>query len=96
MSRADTIFLQNCRDILKNGVWDKDFPVRPKWEDGQPAHTIKLFGIVNRYDLREEFPMLTVRKINFKAALDEILWIWQKKIQSHCRSAQPYLGSMGR
>ena len=79
MSRADTIFLQNCRDILKNGVWDKDFPVRPKWEDGQPAHTVKLFGIVNRYDLREEFPMLTVRKINFKAALDEILWIWQKK-----------------
>lgn len=79
MSRADTIFLQNCRDILQNGVWDKELPVRPRWEDGQPAHTIKLFGIVNRYDLREEFPILTVRKINFKAALDEILWIWQKK-----------------
>jgi len=79
MSRADRIFLQNCRDILQKGVWDTDLPVRPKWEDGQPAHTIKLFGLVNRYDLREEFPIQTVRKINFKAALDEILWIWQKK-----------------
>lgn len=79
MSRADHIFLQNCRDILQSGVWDTDLPVRPRWEDGQPAHTIKLFGIVNRYDLREEFPIQTVRKINFKAALDEIFWIWQKK-----------------
>ena len=79
MSRADQIFLQNCKDILKNGVWDTDGPVRPKWEDGAPAHTIKLFGIVNRYNLQEEFPIQTIRKINFKAALDEIFWIWQKK-----------------
>ena len=79
MSKADQIFLQNCRDILRNGVWDTDGPVRPKWEDGAPAHTIKLFGIVNRYHLQEEFPIQTIRKINFKAALDEIFWIWQKK-----------------
>ena len=79
MSKADEIFLQNCRDILHKGVWDTDGAVRPKWEDGAPAHTIKLFGIVNRYDLREEFPIQTIRKINFNAALDEIFWIWQKK-----------------
>ena len=79
MSRADQIFLQNCKDILQNGVWDTDGPVRPRWEDGAPAHTIKLFGIVNRYHLQEEFPIQTIRKINFKAALDEIFWIWQKK-----------------
>ena len=82
MSRADTIFLQNCRDILQNGTWDTDLPVRPHWADGTPAHTVKRFGLVNRYDLREEFPILTVRKINFKAALDEIFWIWQKTGQS--------------
>ncbi len=79
MSKADQIFLQNCRDILKNGVWDTDGEVRPRWDDGTPAHTIKLFGVVNRYDLRGEFPIQTIRKINFRAAIDEILWIWQKK-----------------
>ena len=79
MSRADEIFIQNCKDILANGVWDTDQNVRPKWEDGTPAHTVKKFGIVNRYDLREEFPILTVRKQFFKSALDELLWLWQKK-----------------
>lgn len=79
MSVADKIFIQNCNDILKNGFWDREFDVRPKWADGQAAHTIKLFGLVNRYDLSEEFPILTLRKTNFAAAVDEILWIWQKK-----------------
>jgi len=79
MSRADEIFIRNCSDILEKGVWDTDRPVRPKWEDGTPAHTVKLFGIVNRYDLGEEFPIQTIRKINFPAALDEVFWIWQKK-----------------
>ena len=79
MSFADQIFIQNCRDILKNGVWDTDHPVRPVWEDGAPAHTIKRFGIVNRYDLRKEFPVITLRRTAFKSAVDEILWIWQKK-----------------
>ena len=80
MSRADEIFIQNCRDILENGVWDTDLEVRPRWEDdGSPAHTVKKFGIVNRYDLREEFPILTVRRQYFKSAVDELLWIWQKK-----------------
>lgn len=79
MSYADTVFLQNCRDILDHGVWDTDLPVRPKWEDGAPAHTVKLFGIVNRYDLREEFPILTVRRQYLRSAIDELLWIWQKK-----------------
>ena len=79
MSRADEIFLQNCRDILDRGVWDTDLAVRPRWQDGTPAHTVKLFGVVNRYDLREEFPILTVRKQYLKSAIDELLWIWQKK-----------------
>lgn len=80
MSKADQIFIENVKDILTNGVWDTDRAVRPKWaDDGSPAHTIKKFGIVNRYRLDEEFPIQTLRYINFKAAVDEILWIWQKK-----------------
>ena len=79
MSYADRIFVENAKDILENGVWDTDYPVRPHWEDGTPAHTIKKFGIVNRYNLQEELPILTIRKTNFAACLDEILWIWQKK-----------------
>ena len=79
MSRADEIFIQNCRDILDNGVWDTDREVRPRWEDGSPAHTIKKFGIVNRYDLSEEFPILTIRRTFWKSAVDELLWIWQQK-----------------
>jgi thymidylate synthase len=79
MSRADEIFIQNCRDILDNGVWDTDREVRPRWEDGSPAHTVKKFGIVNRYDLSEEFPILTLRRTYWKSAIDELLWIWQAK-----------------
>ena len=79
MSRADEIFIQNCRDILANGVWDTDQNVRPRWEDGTPAHTVKKFGIVNRYNLQEEFPILTLRRTYWKTAVDELLWIWQKK-----------------
>lgn len=79
MSKADQIFLQNCRDILEKGVWDTDQQVRPHWDDGTAAHTVKLFGVVNRYDLSEEFPIQTIRKIYFKGAVDELLWIWQKK-----------------
>ncbi len=79
MSYADEVFIQNCKDILENGVWDTDRDVRPRWEDGASAHTIKKFGIVNRYDLRKEFPILTVRRQYFKSAVDELLWIWQKK-----------------
>ena len=79
MSHADALFLQNCRDILDHGVWDTDLPVRPHWEDGTPAHTVKKFGIVNRYDLQEEFPILTLRRTYWKTAVDELLWIWQKK-----------------
>ena len=79
MSYADQVFIRNCKDILSKGVWDTDRPVRPKWEDGTPAHTVKLFGVVNRYDLREEFPIITVRKQFLKSAVDELLWIWQKK-----------------
>ena len=79
MSIADEIFIKNCRDIIDNGVWDTAYPVRPKWLDGTPAHTVKKFCIVNRYDLRKEFPILTLRRTAFKSAIDEILWIWQKK-----------------
>ena len=79
MSKADIIFAENCRQILDGGVWDKDYNVRPRWEDGEPAYTIKRFGIVNRYDLSEEFPILTLRRTFLKTAVDEHLWIWQKK-----------------
>ena len=79
MRYADQLFIQTCRDILDNGVWDTDREVRPHWEDGTPAHTIKKFGIVNRYDLRREFPILTLRRTYWKTAVDELLWIWQKK-----------------
>ena len=79
MSTADKIFKKNIEDILENGVWDTDYPVRPHWEDGTPAHTIKKFGIVSEYDLEKELPILTIRKTNFENCLDELLWIWQKK-----------------
>ena len=79
MSLADQIFVANCREILEHGVWDIDQQVRPRWEDGTPAHTVKKFGIVNRYNLKEEFPVLTIRRTYYKTAIDELLWIWQKK-----------------
>ena len=80
MSRADEIFIQNCRDILDKGFCDTDLKVRPRWDDtDEPAHTIKRFGIINRYDLSAEFPILTIRRTFWKSAVDELLWIWQKK-----------------
>ena len=79
MSLADEIFISNCRDILENGTSDEDRNVRARWEDGTPAHTIKRFCIVNRYDLAREFPIMTLRRIYYRSAIDEILWIYQKK-----------------
>lgn len=79
MSRADEIFIANCRQILERGFSTEQEKVRPHWEDGAPAYTVKTFGVVNRYDLSEEFPLLTLRYTNWKAAIDEILWIWQRK-----------------
>ncbi len=79
MSYADKVFAENCLDIINNGFMDSELEVRPRWEDGAPAHTIKKFGIVNRYDLSKEFPILTLRRTAFKSCIDEILWIWQKK-----------------
>ncbi len=79
MSIADKIFVENCKRILSEGVWDKEFTVRPKWEDGTPAYTKKCFAIVNRYNLEEEFPIMTLRRTYLKTAVNELLWIWQKK-----------------
>lgn len=79
MSLADNIFIQNCKQILEHGFSDEHLDVRPKWEDGKSAHTIKSFGIVNRYDLSKEFPILTIRRTYLKSAIDELLWIWQLK-----------------
>lgn len=79
MSKADGIFKNMCRNILENGYSTEGQTVRAKWEDGTPAHTIKTFGVVNRYNLQEEFPALTLRKTAIKTAVDEMLWIWQKK-----------------
>ncbi len=79
MSRADEIFIANMKEIMETGVWDTELDVRPKWEDGTPAHTVKKFCIVNRYNLQKEFPILTIRRTAFKSCVDELLWIWQKK-----------------
>lgn len=79
MSYADKLFIDMCQDILDNGYSTEGEKVRPKWEDGSYAYTIKRFGVVNRYDLSKEFPALTLRRTAFKSAVDEILWIWQKK-----------------
>ena len=79
MSRADKLFKNMCRDILENGYSSEGQKVRAVWPDGTPAHTIKKFGVVNRYDLQEEFPALTLRPTAIKSAVDEMLWIWQKK-----------------
>lgn len=79
MSYADTLFINMCKDILENGTSTEGEKVRPHWEDGTPAYTIKQFGVVNRYDLSKEFPALTLRKTYIKSAIDELLWIWQKK-----------------
>ena len=79
MSKADELFCAMCTDILDNGTTTEGQKVRPHWEDGTPAYTIKQFGVVNRYDLREEFPALTLRRTALKSAMDEVLWIYQKK-----------------
>ena len=80
MSYADKLFKETCRDIIENGTDTKGELVRPKWEDtGESAYTIKKFGVVNRYDLRKEFPAITLRRVALKSAMDEILWIYQKK-----------------
>lgn len=79
MSIADRIYIENIRDILANGVSDEGLSVRPHWADGTPAHTIKKFGVVNRYNLKEEFPIMTLRRTYYKSCVDELLWIWQKK-----------------
>ncbi len=79
MSKADQLFCAMCADIIENGTTTEGQKVRPVWEDGTPAYTIKQFGVVNRYDLREEFPALTLRRTALKSAMDEVLWIYQKK-----------------
>ena len=79
MSSADTAFINTCKSIIEEGTWVTDEKVRPKWEDGTPAYTKKKFCVVNRYDLSKEFPLLTLRPIGLKSAIDEILWIYQKK-----------------
>ncbi|MCL1982581.1 MAG: thymidylate synthase [Clostridiales bacterium] len=79
MSKADGLFIAMCNEILDNGYSSEGYEVRARWPDGTPAHTIKAFGIVNRYDLAEEFPALTLRPTAIKSAVDELLWIWQRK-----------------
>ena len=79
MSYADDIFKQRCEQILKEGVSDEGYDVRPRWEDGTPAYTKRIFGVVNEYDLTKEFPIMTLRRTALRSAVDEILWIYQKK-----------------
>ena len=103
MSYADRVFIDMCRDILENGTSTEGEKVRPVWEDGTPAYTIKRFGVVNRYDLSKEFPALTLRRTAIKSCVDELLWIWQKKsnnvneLKSHiCDSWADESGSIGK
>lgn len=79
MSYADKVFKDTCIDIIYNGTSTENQKVRPKWEDGEYAYTIKKFGVINTYDLRKEFPALTIRPVPLKSCMDEILWIYQKK-----------------
>ena len=79
MSRADLLYRETCARILREGVWDTDQSVRPRWADGSPAHTVKCFGVVNRYNLQEEFPLMTLRRTYWRSCVEELLWIWQKK-----------------
>ena len=90
MSKADVLFVNMCREILDNGFSSEGQTVRARWEDGTPAHTIKTFGVVNRYDLSEEFPALTLRPTAIKSAVDEILWIWQKK-SNNIKDLKPHI-----
>lgn len=91
MSLADQIFIDMCKDIIENGVSTEGEKVRPKWEDtGEFAYTIKKFGVVNRYDLRKEFPALTLRKTGLKSCMDEILWIWQRK-SNNIKDLKPHV-----
>ena len=90
MSYADKLFIDMCTDIIENGTDTKGEKVRPKWEDGTPAYTIKKFGVVNRYDLRKEFPALTLRKTGLKSCMDEILWIWQRK-SNNIKDLKPHI-----
>ena len=82
MSYADKVFIDMCRDIIENGTSTEGEKVRPRWEDGTPAYTIKKFGVVNRYDLSKEFPALTLRRTGIKSCVDEMLWIWQNRLTS--------------
>lgn len=79
MSYADEIYANTCRRILDEGIWDTNRDVRPRWKDGTAAHTVKLFGVVNQYNLQQEFPIITLRRTAFRSCIDELLWIWQKK-----------------
>ena len=90
MSKADKLFVNMCREILDNGFSSEGQTVRARWEDGTPAHTITTFGVVNRYDLSEEFPALTLRPTAIKSAVDEILWIWQKK-SNNIKDLKPHI-----
>ena len=95
MSQCDHIFINMCRDILENGTDTRGEKVRPHWPDGTPAYTIKQFGICNRYDLRKEFPALTLRRTALKSAMDEVLWIWQKS-RTTCMISTVISGMSGR
>ena len=90
MSKADDIFVAMCSDIIEHGTTTEGQRVRPHWEDGSPAYTIKRFGVCNRYDLREEFPALTLRRTALKSAMDEVLWIYQRK-SNNIRDLKPHI-----
>ena len=90
MSKADVLFVNMCQKILDEGFSTEGQNVRARWEDGTPAYTVKTFGVVNRYDLQEEFPALTLRRTAIKSAMDEVLWIWQRK-SSNIHDLKPHI-----
>ena len=96
MSKADELFVSMCRGILDHGTTTEGELVRPHWEDGVPAYTIKGFGVTNRYDLREEFPALTLRRTALKSAMDGVPVDIPEEVEQHQRPQEPYLGPVGR
>ena len=81
MTEADKNFIDTCKEILNHGYSSEGTGVRTRWEDGKEANYISIVGVTNKYDVEKEFPMITLRNNTntVKRAIDEILWIWQKK-----------------
>lgn len=81
MTKADTIFKENIRKIIEEGVWSEQ--ARPKYKDGRTANSKYITGAFMEFDLAKgEFPITTLRPIAIKSAIKEMLWIYQDQSNS--------------